>query len=174
MTTDPETLDAVPVGAYVASSLMASKAWSGDYGEDVDRFLGELAKRGFQVVRDSLDVERLATAIHRTGTAHPNGRGIDKWPDAGCDWCNYETKSIARAYAATPPSPAPEGEPLREALEQARDRMETAWNAISADVWSESARTEGGVAETIAQALYFGVCEVTAALAATPAPEVEP
>lgn len=39
----------LPVGVYVASALMAANI-SCDSGEDVDRFLGQLAKRGYGVV----------------------------------------------------------------------------------------------------------------------------
>lgn len=39
----------LPVGAVVASALMAAN-YGGDSGEDVDRFLAELAKRGYSVV----------------------------------------------------------------------------------------------------------------------------
>jgi len=38
----------LPVGAYVASALMAANIEC-DSGEDVDRFLAELAKRGYRV-----------------------------------------------------------------------------------------------------------------------------
>lgn len=47
--------DALPVGAYVASALAAAN-YGGDSGEDVDRFLAELAKRGCEVVRSASDV----------------------------------------------------------------------------------------------------------------------
>ena len=42
--------EALPVGAYVASALMAAN-YPGDSGEDVDRFLAELDKRGYRVTR---------------------------------------------------------------------------------------------------------------------------
>lgn len=38
----------IPVGAYVASALMAAN-YGGDSGEDVDRFLEELRRRGYEV-----------------------------------------------------------------------------------------------------------------------------
>ena len=48
----PDTIDVerpvVPVGAYVASALAAANIPC-DSGEDVDRFLDELAKRGYRV-----------------------------------------------------------------------------------------------------------------------------
>lgn len=43
----------LPVGAIVASALMAANI-SCDSGEDVDRFLTELRKRGYSVERPSL------------------------------------------------------------------------------------------------------------------------
>lgn len=46
--TDLDRLDALPVGAYVATALAAAKIPC-DSGEDVDRFLSELAKLGYEV-----------------------------------------------------------------------------------------------------------------------------
>lgn len=44
----PEDSATLPVGAYVASALAAAN-YPGDSGEDVDRFLAELARLGFEV-----------------------------------------------------------------------------------------------------------------------------
>lgn len=47
-TRHPKDATVLPVGAYVASALAAAN-YGGDSGEDVDRFLSELAKRGYEV-----------------------------------------------------------------------------------------------------------------------------
>lgn len=68
---DPETFvtaptprDVLPVGALVASALMAAN-YPGDSGEDVDRFIAELEKRGVRLVTDADDDEILRSAEMR-------------------------------------------------------------------------------------------------------------
>lgn len=48
MTTLPDAREPLPVGAYVASALMAASIEC-DSGEDVDRFLAKLADHGYAV-----------------------------------------------------------------------------------------------------------------------------
>ncbi len=55
--TEPGT-EALPVGAVLASALMAAN-YGGDSGEDVDRLIAELEKRGVRLVSDADDDEIL-------------------------------------------------------------------------------------------------------------------
>ena len=48
----------LPVGAVLAAALMAAN-YPGDSGEDVDRLIAELEKRGYRLVSDADDDELL-------------------------------------------------------------------------------------------------------------------
>ena len=78
----------LPVGAYVASALVAAN-YGGDSGEDVDRFLNHLEARGYAVV--PLDAERKADA------SCPACGG-----EAGHDWWSVGDDSYACDRAALP------------------------------------------------------------------------
>lgn len=100
---------AVPVGAVLASALMAAH-YGGDSGEDVDRLIEELARRGYAVQPTApdlrLDVEWLREAIYIVSVRHAwatNADTGDRTEEIAAEYAR-----IARAYAATPPSPAPE------------------------------------------------------------------
>jgi hypothetical protein len=47
----PESVERLPVGAILASALMAAN-YPGDSGEDVDRLIDELAQRGYSLQPD--------------------------------------------------------------------------------------------------------------------------
>lgn len=67
--TDEHATADLPPGAYLASALAAARIPT-DSGEDVDRLIGELARRGWTLTRTAgvgsgLDVERLTWALVR-------------------------------------------------------------------------------------------------------------
>jgi hypothetical protein len=77
---------------------------------------------------------------------------------------------VARAALRLAARVAP-SDGLREALEQALDRMQAAWALLGPDLWSEAAAVQGGPAEGVSQALWFGMEEAERALATTGQPE---
>jgi hypothetical protein len=78
------TTEALPVGAYLASALMAANIPC-DSGEDVDRLIAEMGKRGLRLAIESearatatpgLDVERLANAYENVTESMGLRRGL--------------------------------------------------------------------------------------------------
>lgn len=128
---------------------------------------------------ETLDVERLRLSGAALDTlAH-------EFPESGaahfaCDWDEYE--EFARAYAATPPSPAPEG----EHVERMADIEHEQWMTWARSVMSADDVTIGPERLARWQSYMVPYADLPehvkehdrvwarAALAATPAPEVEP
>jgi hypothetical protein len=94
----------LPVGAILASALMAAN-YPGDSGEDVDRLIAELGKRGVRITeaaaaapQPEIDVERLATAMWQEDQRE--GRGFPT-VEAQAEWIAAEYAALSRQEKET-------------------------------------------------------------------------